>query len=268
MILRRLIERLSRGRVLRRNLPAELGGTTIFVTPDAALKYWGRDLRRIDPDLLDAATELVFPGARVWDVGANVGLFAFAAAFLAGERGSVLAIEPDPFLASLLRRSAAHEPSNRSARSSGVLAAVEVIEAAVAATDGEVELHIAERGRAANHLAAVEGSSQAGGVRTRRRVRAVTLDGLLLTHAPPDVLKIDVEGAEMLVLGGAKKLLAEARPRVYCEVTEENSEAVGQLFAAFDYEVFDASIAAAERRPLGAAPWNALALPKPRELPS
>ncbi len=255
--IRRLIEYLSRGRVLRRRLPQELGGATIFVTPDAALKLWGRDLRRFDPALLDAAAELVFPGAQVWDVGANVGLFAFAAAFLSGEKGHVRAIEPDPFLASLLHRSAASQPAGR--------AAVEVTEAAATNTAGTVEFLIAERGRAANHLAAVEGSSQAGGVRTARRVTAVTLDGLLETGLAPDVLKIDVEGAELLALQGATRLLSEARPRLFCEVTAENAAAVGALFSSFDYDVFDASIGATERSPLTAAPWNTLAVPRPRE---
>lgn len=256
-MIRRLIERLSRGRVLRRRLPADLGGARIFVTPDAALKLWGRDLRRFDPALLDAAAELVFPGAQVWDVGANVGLFAFASAYLAGERGGVRAVEPDPFLASLLRRSAASQPAGR--------AAVEVIEGAATTTAGTVEFLIAERGRAANHLAAVEGSSQAGGVRTTRKVTAVTLDGLLETGPAPDILKIDVEGAELLALRGATKVLSEARPRIFCEVTAENAGPVGALLASFDYEVLDASAPAAERLPLAEAPWNTLAVPRPRE---
>ncbi|HXU32237.1 MAG TPA: FkbM family methyltransferase [Thermoanaerobaculia bacterium] len=256
-LMRRLIEYLSRGRVLKRRLPEEFGGAMIFVTPDAALKLWGNDLRRVDPDLLNAAAELVFPGAQVWDLGANVGLFAFTAAYLAGEQGGVRAVEPDPFLASLLRRSAANQPAGR--------AAVEVIEAAATATAGTVEFQIAERGRAANHLAEVDGSTQAGGVRTIRRVAAVTLDSLLKGNPAPDVVKIDVEGAELLALRGATNLLAEARPRIFCEVTAENAEAVGALLASFDYDVFDASVPAAERSPLGAAPWNTLAVPRPRE---
>ncbi len=253
-MIRRLIERMSRGRVLRRRLPTELGGATIFVTPDAALKLWGHDLRRVDPALLDAAAELVFPGACVWDVGANVGLFAFAAAFLAGEKGSVRAIEPDPFLASLLRRSAASQPAGR--------APLEVTEAAATVEVGAVEFQIAERGRAANHLAAVDGSSQAGGVRTVRQVAGVTLDSLLDIGPAPDVLKIDVEGAEMLALRGATRLLSENRPQIFCEVTAENATDVGALFESFDYAVFDASIAASRRSPLTVATWNTLAVPR------
>jgi len=77
---RTLAEHLSRGRVLKRRLPAEFGAAPIFVSPDAALCFWHKDLANCDPALLDAARELVQPGDVVWDVGANVGLFSFAAA--------------------------------------------------------------------------------------------------------------------------------------------------------------------------------------------
>ena len=49
--------------------------------------------------------ELVMSGSVVWDVGANVGLFSFSEAALAGP-GFVLAIEPHVWLAHLLVRSA------------------------------------------------------------------------------------------------------------------------------------------------------------------
>jgi FkbM family methyltransferase len=53
------------------------------------------------------AAETVGPGNTVWDIGANLGLFGFAAAVAAGPSGRVLAVEPDTALAGLLRRSAA-----------------------------------------------------------------------------------------------------------------------------------------------------------------
>src|SRR3954463_7048765 len=105
---RRLVEKFSRGRVLKRRLPRDLGGGLLFVSPEAGgLKYWRRDLNATDPELLALAREVVVGGARVWDIGANVGLFAFAAAFLAGPGGSVVAVDADIDNAALLQRSAA-----------------------------------------------------------------------------------------------------------------------------------------------------------------
>jgi Methyltransferase FkbM domain len=43
---------------------------------------------------------------------------------------------------------------------------------------------------------------------------------------PPDVVKIDVEGAELAVLGGMGSTLAERRPTVICEVDGETPELV------------------------------------------
>jgi predicted RNA methylase len=75
----------------------------MLVSPESALAYWRWDLKKVDPFLLSMARELVKKEMVVWDIGANVGLFAFAAAGL-GAR--VLAVEADTRLVDLLRRSA------------------------------------------------------------------------------------------------------------------------------------------------------------------
>lgn len=251
-MLRRAIERWSRDRVVRRRLPPEFGSHALFVSPDASLRLWRRDLRRADPLLLGLAAELVRPGDRVWDVGANVGLFAFAAAFLAGPSGAVLAVEADGWLAGLLRRSA---------ESAGpAYAPVEVLAAAVAESPGVAELHIAARGRAGSHLGDVAGSTQAGGVREVRQVAAVTLDGLLATSPPPRLVKIDVEGAEARCLRGAGRLLAEVRPVLLCEVSEPSAREVGERLLGLGYTLYDAEVPPGRRRPLATPAWNTLAV--------
>lgn len=83
-MIRELLERFSRGIVLTRQLPSELGGLSMLVSPDASLRYWKRDLREIDEVLLKSALKLVRRADTVWDVGANVGLFTFVSAGLAG----------------------------------------------------------------------------------------------------------------------------------------------------------------------------------------
>ena len=105
MSFRGLAERMSRGVVFRRRLPAKFGRLPIYVTPEAGLRYW-LTMSRVDPTLYNMVEELVRPGATVWDVGANVGLFSFCAAALAGPSGFVLSVEPDLWLAQLVDRSA------------------------------------------------------------------------------------------------------------------------------------------------------------------
>jgi FkbM family methyltransferase len=253
-VIRSLLERLSRGRVLRRRLPAAQGGHALYVSPDAAMRLWRRDLGAVDPFLLTMAGELVRPGMTVWDVGANVGLFAFAAAHAAGPSGRVLAVEADPWLAGLLQRSAGSAPP--------AYAPVEVLAAAVSDAPGSVELCIARRGRAGNHLSTVPGSTQTGGTREVRRVAAVTLDGLLDRSPAPQVVKIDTEGAELLCLRGGERLLREIRPVLLCEVTDGNAPAVGGLLRGHGYTMLDAG--SSRREPLDRPAWNTLALPEPR----
>ncbi|HYL05880.1 MAG TPA: FkbM family methyltransferase [Thermoanaerobaculia bacterium] len=252
---RAMLERLSRGRVLRRRLPPDLGGHTLLVSPDAAMKLWRRDLRQADPLLFSMARELVRPGATVWDVGANVGLFAAAAAFLAGPTGRVLAVEADDWLAGLLRRSARTLPPDQ--------APIDVLSAAAGGALGVADLVLASRGRAANHLASVPGSTQAGGARGVQKVVTVTLDWLLGWFPAPDLIKLDVEGAELECLRGASGLLARERPVVLCEIAGENAAAVGRLFTAAGYGLYDAAQPEAARRPLAAPVWNTLAVPAP-----
>ena len=102
-VIRRIAKRLSRGIVLKRHLPREFGGVPVLVSPECALGYWRFNLASVDPFLLSMAKELVRPGMTVWDVGANAGLFCFAAAGLGAQ---VVAVEADTWLANLLHRSA------------------------------------------------------------------------------------------------------------------------------------------------------------------
>src|SRR5712671_1945175 len=178
--LRRWAEHFSRGVMLRRRLPHEFLRLPIYVSPEAGLRYWRRDLGTLDPLLYRLARELVTPGCVVWDVGANVGLFSFSAAAMAGPSGFVLAIEPDLWLAGLLTRSA--DQVQKYARQAALVVTLPV---AVSGTTGISQLQIAERSRATNHLVEVSGSSQVGGHRNRQQTVTFPLDFLLEYFPPP-----------------------------------------------------------------------------------
>jgi FkbM family methyltransferase len=260
MGLRTIAERLSRGVVLRRRLPPEFGGARFYVSPSAGgLRYWRRNMRRIDPHLLNIICEYITPGMRVWDIGANLGLFTFCAAYRAGANGSILAVEPDIDNLSLILRT-------RRRLDLAAYAAVAAIPVAVAAPGQSfAEFQIATRSRSSNALVGF-GLSQSGGFTERRTVPVFSADELGEKFGWPQFVKIDVEGAEAQVLAGAQRLLREHRPVMLIEVDPDplHMQEVAQSLAPFGYRFFDADVPAPDRVPVALPPWNALCIPQER----
>jgi FkbM family methyltransferase len=152
----------------------------------------------------------VRPGDVVYDVGAHIGFLSLCAASL-GAR--VFAFEASPANAARLRRTA---ELNR--------LPIEPVEAAV--WDAEEGVALLPGGSAS------EWRPAPGGPTT-----GVTLDGFAASHPGPDLLKIDVEGAEARVLNGARSLLADRRPIVLCEIHgSEVREDVLRLLAGYRVE--------------------------------
>jgi len=193
------------------------------------------------------AASTVKTGHVVWDVGANVGLFTFSAAGLAGPDGTVVAVEADTWLAGNLRRAAYWNPG---------AASIVVVPAAVADEMGLNEFVVAKNNRAVNYLSNAHGSDVTGGVRERQIVPTLTLDCLAKTLPLPDVLKIDVEGAEVLVLAGAKTVL-DARPTILIETGERTKMLVHAALSEYGYRYLDA----ATLQPCAVPVFNTIAVP-------
>jgi FkbM family methyltransferase len=238
---------------MRRRLPAKFGRLPIYVTPEAGLRYWSA-MSRVDPILYRMAEEMVKPGSVVWDVGANVGLFSVCAAALAGPSGFVLAVEPDVWLAHLINRS-----SQRLAIGHCVCAKIEVLCSSISDSGRISRLVIAERARASNYLVEAVGSTQATGARRLQPTAVLTLDFLLEYFPAPTVLKIDAETHEANILNGGLRLLQEARPTIWCEVSAENCDEVTKVLHAANYQMFGAQVVPHE--PIHRAWFHTLAVP-------
>ena len=250
-MLRTIAERLSRGRSFRYHMPQVYGGCRMFVTPEAGLRYWfpNRQLQT-NENLLKNAAETVKPGSVIWDIGANMGLFSFAAAGLAGRRGHVYAFEPDTFMVSLLRRSA---------RLNSLAAPVEVIPCAVSDAVSLARFNIAKRSRTSNSLEGF-GMSQTGGVREEQTVLTVTLDWAAKQIPMPDVLKIDVEGAELGVFRGAAEVLKAKRPVILFESAAESWGEIGRMLWDLGYTLYDSDLPPSRRQCLTHPVFNTLAV--------
>jgi len=183
------------------------------------------------------AEEMVKPNAVVWDVGANVGLFSICAAARSGRSGLVVAIEPDFWLASLINRTARRLEADHCN-----CAPVEVLCASISDSNRIARLAIAQRARASNYLVEAVGSTEAKGARCLQPTISLTLDFLLDYFPPPTTLKIDVETHEVGVLKGAARLLREARPTIWCEVSAPNSDEVTALLHDAQYKLYGAQV--------------------------
>ncbi|RWE64168.1 FkbM family methyltransferase [Mesorhizobium sp.] len=230
MKFRAIVERLSRGRVFRRKVITRHGRVTIFVSPDAQLKYMRIGKNALDEDLVHIANCVVQGGDVVWDIGANVGVFS--ASCSARMNVSVLAIEADSWLSGLIRRTIAlPEYTHRNFK---------ILTAAVSNTDGASDFLIAKRGRASNALVSAGGRSQMGGAREVMLVPTLTIDTIAKSLGSPSFIKIDIEGAELAALQGAAKTLLNIRPILYVEIGAMVFHECVKLMSGFEYNCFDA----------------------------
>lgn len=252
-VLRSIITRVTRDVVFRRRLPAAFNRVPLHVTTSGGLRYLFRSMADIDPVLLRLAQEFVSPGTVAWDVGANVGLFTVAAASLSGSQGQVVAFEPDAWLVRLLQRSVRAQPQSS--------AGIRVIPTAIAEEVAIREFCISRDSRSENFLMG-HGYFTAESARERISVMTVSLDWCLDRLPVPQVVKVDVEGAEVDVLAGAQRLLETARPTMLLEVGPRNSDRVASLLRKHRYTIHDGALPPTARKPLDQAPWTTVAFPE------
>ena len=212
--------------VFKKRLPKEFGSLPVFVTPRADLRVLWPSYQKSALDLMLIVRHFVSPSHCVWDIGSNQGIFSVCAAYKAGPTGQVFSVEADPTYAALQHRTfSALPPGN---------APCSVLCAAVADRGGILDFSVSARGHARSGLTKVAIER----VASHKPVVAVTLDYLLDFWPAPNVAKIDVEGADLLVLQGASRLLREANPLIYIEMTPETYPHSSDLLRAAGYELF------------------------------
>ncbi len=143
-------------------------------------------------------------GSVLFDIGANAGYFTLLGSKLVGASGRVVAFEPVPINVDVLQRQVDHNGC----------ANVTIESSAISNHVGSVLFDI--EGRNANsHLTEIDLIHAQSAPTASVEVACTTLDTWVADNGiQPDVLKIDVEGAETLVLEGAVDTLAHARPRI------------------------------------------------------
>jgi FkbM family methyltransferase len=194
----------------------------VEVNPGELHGYFAYFLNAYANEEIRALTEACRGAQRFADVGANIGLVTLAVA-QACPQLETFAFEPEPAVASRFRRNIARNPE--------IAARVRFHELAICDAPGELAFTSGDHSSSETGRLA-EDSDLAGST----RVLADRLDNLFAPpNPPPDVVKIDVEGAELRVLAGMSGLFARGAPRVM--VIEVHGGFFGQGAEQFQCDV-------------------------------
>ena len=175
--------------------------------PDEASLWRGEH----EPDVQNAISGALRPGAVFYDVGAHVGTMTLGTARLVGDAGRVFAFDGDP---ENIERLLLNRERN------GFQAQIRIVHRVVwsrTVTDG---ISFRRGSRAGSHGGVeADGNRPVLGSGELITVPAITLDDFIAAGAPsPQLIKIDVEGGECEVLRGGDRLFAVQRPWIIVEV--------------------------------------------------
>lgn len=203
-------------RVLNRAAPLDLAevrvaagglqGARLLLNLQAEKDYW---LGTYEPELQAALRDFITQEMVVYDVGANIGYMSLLCARLAGPGGKVFAFEALPEnLVRLKRNLALNDFGGR----------VAVIPAAVVGATQEVRFLIGP----STGMGKADGSAgrQEFDYREAIRVAGLSLDDFAYCQGNPlpNLIKMDIEGGEVLALPGMRHLLEESRPILLLEL--------------------------------------------------
>ena len=157
------------------------------------------------------------------DIGANCGIYSVLGCTI-NPTVRVVAVEPVPKTYSALLNNV---------RQNHLESRVTAVNLALGQSDGVVSFHEAEDATMCS-LATEGYQGQPGRI---IQVNCRTLDSLVAElRIEPDFMKIDVEGFEHVVLGGAKQVLSKYRPRIVLEANVgDPNEAVSEILAGYGY---------------------------------
>jgi FkbM family methyltransferase len=130
-------------------------------------------------------------GMTVPDVGANIGIYTRFFASLVGPDGKIVAFEPEPRNFGLLERAIAGFPQ------------VTVVQAAVASRSGEVMLFVKDDLNVDHHI------YDDGEGRRALKVPSIAIDDYVKPGERVDIIKMDIQGAELLALAGTERVIRE-----------------------------------------------------------
>lgn len=169
-----------------------------------------------EPPTARVIAELLEPGETFIDVGANSGFFTLLASKRVGPAGRLLSFEPVPSMYKRLLENISINGMNN----------VSVQNVALANAEGALAMFEGPEGhKGISSLRQIHDSS------ATLQVKTLPLDSFSNTITSVKLIKIDVEGAEQLVLEGMTNILNKHHPYLVIEITDEYLHAFGHTAA-------------------------------------
>lgn len=190
-----------------------------------------------DNDLHQAFERLIKPGMVCMDVGANLGEMALHMASLTGPTGAVYAFEP---VAPVFERLRVHVERNK------LQQVVRVLPLALSDQTGSCEIAYAASQADNQGLASIVNLEQSD-ADLKQHIDTVTLDDFVQRENLQriDLMKIDIQGAEMKLLRGGADALKRFSPDLLMEVSpgdlakaNTNSRELCQVIESYGYSIF------------------------------
>lgn len=154
----------------------------------------------LEPGTCRVIRKLLAPGMTAIDIGANVGALTLTCARAVGPSGKVFAFEPEPAFASLL---------NHTFDLNGI-SWIDVRQSAVSSYNGRATFHVSPIG---GHSSLYELPLDERNRQIEIEVETIRLDDVMKPGAAIDLVKMDVEGAELDVLDGMPEII-KANPEL------------------------------------------------------
>ena len=166
--------------------------------------------------------QILSPGSVVLDIGANIGAHTLFFAQAVGPQGAVLAFEPQRVVFQTLCANLALNSITNT----------RCYQAALGEAPGRLVVPPLDYTRENNY-----GGLGLGDYAQGEEVDVLRLDDFALPHCR--LMKVDVEGMELSVLQGGRRLIAQHRPILYVENDRgENSDALVRLIASLGYRLY------------------------------
>lgn len=187
--------------------------------------YW---LGNYEKDKQKFLSRLLKPGMTFYDIGAHVGFYSILGVKFVGEKGRVVSVEP-------VERNIRYIKRNVSLNSFDTV--VKIIQAAVSNRVGK--MYFFESKSNAGSFISVEGD---------KKIETITIDDLVYkTKTPPNVVKIDVQGATKQVLEGSIKTLKKYHPTLIIAIDNGyrpgqvhfSKKSIHDFLEKFDYKITD-----------------------------